>query len=154
VLLRSIGRLSTGDEYEDIIIRTNPDGSRLRLGDIATIRDGFEEGYLRARVDGRNAVTVDVYRVGDEDIITSADAVRRYAAQKQLELPQGMELSILTDDARGLRERIDTVASNAYSGFCTGADCIGLVSAFQNCRVGCGGNPDWHTGCAGHFPAI
>ncbi|MDP3518377.1 MAG: efflux RND transporter permease subunit [Pseudohongiella sp.] len=117
VLLRSIGRLSTGDEYEDIIIRTNPDGSRLRLGDIATIRDGFQEGYLRARVDGRNAVTVDVYRVGDEDIITSADAVRRFAAQKQLELPQGMELSILTDDARGLRERIDTVASNAYSGF-------------------------------------
>lgn len=117
VLLRSVGRLSTGEQYEDIIIRTNPDGSRLRLGDIASIRDGFEEGYLRARVDGRNAVTVDVYRVGDEDIIASADAVRRYTALKQPELPQGMELSILTDDARGLRERIDTVAGNAYSGF-------------------------------------
>ncbi len=117
VLLRSIGRMSSGEEYENIIIRTNPDGSRLRLGDIATIRDGFQEGYLRARVDGRNAVTVDIYRVGDEDIIASAEAVRAYAERKSRELPPGMELSILTDDARGLRERIDTVSSNAYSGF-------------------------------------
>ncbi|ALO47502.1 efflux RND transporter permease subunit [Pseudohongiella spirulinae] len=117
VLLRSKGRMRSGEEYEDIIIRTNTDGSRLRLGDIATVRDDFEEGYLRARVDGRRAVTIDVFRVGDEDIIASADATRAYAERKARTLPEGVQLEVLTDDARALRERVSTVSSNAYSGF-------------------------------------
>jgi multidrug efflux pump subunit AcrB len=117
VLLRSKGRMRSGEEYEDIIIRTNADGSRLRLGDIATVRDDFEEGYLRARVDGKRAVTIDVFRVGDEDIIASADATRAYAERKARTLPEGVQLEVLTDDARALRERVSTVSSNAYTGF-------------------------------------
>tara|TARA_R110002072_G_scaffold269868_2_gene429315 strand:- start:56051 stop:59257 length:3207 start_codon:yes stop_codon:yes gene_type:complete len=117
VLLRSKGRMRSGEEYEEIIVRTNADGSRLRLADIATVRDGFEEGYLLARVDGKRAVTIDVFRVGDEDIITSADATRAYAEQKARSLPEGVQLEVLTDDAQALRERVDTVASNAYTGF-------------------------------------
>jgi len=117
VLLRSKGRMQSGEEYEEIIVRTNADGSRLRLADIATVRDGFEEGYLLARVDGNRAVTINVFRVGDEDIITSADATRAYAEQKARTLPEGIQLEVLTDDAQALRERVDTVASNAYTGF-------------------------------------
>ncbi len=154
VLLRSIGRLSTGTEYEDIIIRTNADGSQLRLGDIATVRDGFQEGFLRARVDGENAVTVDVYRVGEEDVITSAEAVREYAAQKQFELPQGMELSILTDDARGLRERIDTVASNAYSGFVLVLIVLALFLRFKIAIWVAAGIPIGIFGALAVFPAL
>ena len=53
-----------GSEYEDIVVASYPDGSQLRLGEIATVRDGFAEGYLDARLDGTNSAIIDVMRVG------------------------------------------------------------------------------------------
>ncbi len=117
ILLRSKGRVSTGAEYENIVVRSYPDGSQLRLADIATVKDGFEEGYLAARIDGRNTTIIQVYRMGEEDTIKSAEIVKDYVTAKAPTLPAGIELSILTDDARALKERISTVASNAYQGF-------------------------------------
>lgn len=117
ILLRSKGRVYEGAEYENIVIRSYPDGSQLRLGDIATVIDGFEEGYLTARVNGKNAAIVDVYRVGNEDTVASAEKVKRYFEEKRLRMPENIDFMILTDDAKGLQERIATVASNAYSGF-------------------------------------
>lgn len=117
ILLRSKGRMYEGIEYENIVVRSFPDGSLLRLGDIANVIDGFEEGYLTARVDGQNAAIVQIYRVGNEDTVASADAVKAYVETKRPRLPASVELMVLTDDAKGLQERIATVAGNAYSGF-------------------------------------
>ena len=112
ILLRSKGRMYTGAEYENIVVRSFPDGSQLRLGDIATVRDGFEEGYLTARVNGRNAAIVEIYRVGNEDTVRSAERVKQYVAERQARMPASVELMVLTDDAKGLKERIATVAGN------------------------------------------
>ncbi len=117
ILLRSKGRVYSGAEYENIIIRSFPDGSQLRLGDIATVNDGFEEGYLTARVNGKNAAIVDIYRVGNEDTVASSEQVKQYYDAKLSRIPSSIDFMILTDDAKGLQERIATVAGNAYSGF-------------------------------------
>jgi len=117
ILLRSKGRVFEGAEYENIIVRSMPDGSQLRLGDIATVKDGFEEGYLTARVNGKNAAIVDVYRVGNEDTVASSKQVKAYFEAKRSRIPASVDFMILTDDAEGLRERLSTVAGNAYSGF-------------------------------------
>ena len=49
ILLRTEGQVYTGEEFEQIVLRTFPDGTRLTLGDVATIQDGFVEtsGYAR-----------------------------------------------------------------------------------------------------------
>ncbi len=154
VLLRSKGRISTGEEYKEIVVRSYPDGSRLRLADIAIVRDGFEEGYLRARVNGRSAVTVEIYRVGDEDIIASAEAVKAYVPRKQAQLPPGVELLILTDDALGLRERIDTVAGNAYTGFFLVLIVLALFLRFKLAIWVAAGIPIAIMGALAIFPAL
>lgn len=117
ILLRSKGRVFEGEEYENIIVRSMPDGSQLRLGDIATVKDGFEEGYLTARVNGKNAAIVDIYRVGNEDTVASSAKVKEYFEAQRSRIPASVDFMILTDDAEGLKERIATVAGNAYSGF-------------------------------------
>ncbi len=117
ILLRSKGRMATGNEYENIIVRSYPDGSQLRLADIATVKDGFEEGFLAARINGKNTVIIQVYRMGEEDTVESAAIVKDYVATKAPQLADGIELTILTDDAQALQQRISTVASNAYQGF-------------------------------------
>lgn len=116
ILLRTKGQVYTGDEYESIVVQSFADGTQLTLGEIATIRDGFEEGYLDARLNGTNAAIIDVLRVGDEDIVTAARQVRDWMDSADLNLPEGMTLAIITDSAVATQDRITTVAKNAYTG--------------------------------------
>jgi multidrug efflux pump subunit AcrB len=116
VLLRSKGQAYRGYEYEDIVILTRPDGTNLTLGDIATVRDAFEEGFLRAKFDGERSVMVTVYRVGDEDTITSADSVKQYIKEKQPSLPRGIQLSVWIDESIALNRRISALTKNAWAG--------------------------------------
>lgn len=154
ILLRSMGRIDQGVEYEDIIVRSYPDGSQLRLGDIAKVTDGFEEGYLTARVDGKNAAIIDIYRVGDEDTVTSAEIAKRYVEEKQASMPASVELSILTDDARALKERIATVSSNAYSGFILVLIVLTLFLRFKLALWVAAGIPIAMLGALSVFPTL
>ncbi len=116
VLLRSKGQAYRGYEYENIVVVTQPDGTKLTLGEIANVRDAFEEGYLRARFDGERAVMVTVYRVGEEDTVTSADAVKTYINNKRPYLPRGIELSVWIDESIPLDRRISALTRNAWAG--------------------------------------
>lgn len=116
ILLRTKGQVYAGSEYADVVIRSYPDGTQLRLGEIATVKDGFEEGYLDARLNGVNAAIIDVLRVGDEDIVRSASQVREFMESSEINLPEGMRLDIVTDSSVSTKTRISTVANNAYTG--------------------------------------
>ncbi|MEE9524958.1 MAG: efflux RND transporter permease subunit, partial [Thermodesulfovibrionales bacterium] len=63
ILLRTKERRYIGSEYADITIITNPDGSQVKLEDIATVKDGFAETDVFAFFDGKPAAMVKVYRV-------------------------------------------------------------------------------------------
>ncbi|MDK1023588.1 MAG: efflux RND transporter permease subunit [Gammaproteobacteria bacterium] len=116
ILLRSKGQAYRGHEYESIVIISRPDGTSLTLGEIATVRDEFQEGYLNAIFDGDNAVMVTVYRVGNEDIIKAADRVKKYVADLQNNLPRGIILSVWIDESEALKHRINALTKNAYAG--------------------------------------
>lgn len=116
ILLRTKGQVYNGDEYENIVVQSYPDGTQLRLGEIATVKDGFEEGYLDARVNGVNAAIINILRIGDEDIVTSARQVREWMESTEFNLPEGMTLDVITDSAIATQDRIATVAKNAYTG--------------------------------------
>jgi len=154
ILLRSKGRIFEGEEYENIVVRSFPDGSQLRLGDIATVRDGFEEGYLTARVNGKNAAIIEIYRIGEEDTVRSADAVKAYVEARQPRMPASVELMVLTDDAKGLEQRIATVASNAYSGFFLVLLVLTLFLRFKTALWVAAGIPVAMLGALAMFPTL
>ena len=116
ILIRSQGQAYRGLEYAEIEVLTLPDGTALKLGDIAEVKDAFQEGYLKAKYNGDPAVTVTVYRVGDEDTITSADAVKRYIELERQSLPQGLDINVFIDESIPLHRRIDALTQNAYAG--------------------------------------
>ena len=113
ILLRSKGQAYRGSEFEKIIVLTRPDGTNLALGDIAEIKDGFQEGFLKAKFDGMKAVSVMVYRVGEEDTITSAESVKRYLDRKQIELQEGVNLNVWLDESIAHDRRIGPLTKNA-----------------------------------------
>ena len=116
ILLRSTGQVYRGAEYEDIVILTHADGTNLTLGEIANVRDEFQEGFLKAKFDGERAVLVQVFRVGEEDIIGAAEQVNQYVNEARRRVPDGIRLTIWLDQALELEERVGTLTRNAYTG--------------------------------------
>ena len=154
ILVRTKGQVYSGSEYEDIVVQSFPDGTQLRLGQIATVRDGFEEGYLDARINGVNAAIIDVLRVGKEDIVTAAEQVREFMASADLNLPEGMSISVVSDSAVGTQTRISTVAKNAYTGLLLVMIILALFLRFKLAIWVAAGIPIAIAGALTVFPAM
>ncbi len=116
ILLRSKGQAYRKDEFARIEVKTNVDGSVVRLSDIANIYDAFEETPVRTRFNGKKAAFIEVYRIGDQSAIDVADKVKNYIEQQQSSLPVGYELSYWDDDSVIVKNRIATLTSNALQG--------------------------------------
>ncbi|MGB1198418.1 MAG: efflux RND transporter permease subunit [Thalassotalea sp.] len=116
VLVRSKGQAYRRDEFEEIIIKTNTDGTFLHLRDVAIVNDGFEEKPLRARFNGKQGAMIEVYRIGNQNAIEVADAVKAYIDNKQDALPEGFELSYWRDRSEIVKSRLNTLTTNALQG--------------------------------------
>ena len=90
IQLRTKGQAYTGIDFEDILIRTNPDGSRLLLKDIAYIKDDFAETERFSELDGKPAITIQVLSVGTQNELDISQTVRDYVAEKQATNPSGV----------------------------------------------------------------
>lgn len=116
VLIRSKGQAYHRDEFESIVVKSNADGSILRLGDIAVIQDGFTEDAVKTRFNGKPAALVQVYRIGDQSALEVAQAVRDYIDRRQDALPVGIELTYWDDDSVIVKNRLNTLLRNAAQG--------------------------------------
>ena len=117
ILLRTIGQAYRGADYERLVLWTRPDGSRLLLGDVATVVDGFAETDQRARFDELPAVTVSVYRSGEQSALDVAAAVRDYVRRADAWLPEGITLTIWQDQSQVLTDRLAIMLTNGAAGF-------------------------------------
>ncbi|GHB65030.1 acriflavin resistance protein [Psychrosphaera saromensis] len=116
ILLRSKGQAYHKDEFASIVVKNNSDGSIIHLEDVATINDGFEEYPIRTRFNGKQAVFIDVYRIGQQSAIDVADKVKEYIVEQQNNLPQGYELSYWDDNSQVVKNRLSTLTSSAIQG--------------------------------------
>ena len=123
VLIRTSAKRQQAAEFADIAVLTRPDGSMLRLGDVATIRDGFTDDELVSRIDGRPAVFLRVREsdAGEPQVVEAAEAVM--AAAAEVELPAGIDVVSWEDGSERVRIRTWRMVANAVLG-------ITLVFAF------------------------
>ena len=117
ILLRTIGQAYRGEEYENIVVWTRPDGSRLRVGDIATVVDGFAETEQFARFDRTPTMMVSVFRTGDQSALEIAALVHDYIDEVQTRLPNGLSLTIWQDSAQLLSGQLGLMLRNGATGF-------------------------------------
>ena len=105
----------TGQEFEQIAVKTLQDGSVLRLADVATVVDGFEDVNLVSKFNGERAAFIEVRRNETEDTLTVANAVKDYI--RSIELPHGLQLSLQNDQTVVLQDRISLMLRNGILGF-------------------------------------
>lgn len=116
VILRALGKRYEAREMASVPVKTNPDGSVILLGDVAELIDGFEDVDISSRFDGKEAVVINVFRVGNEDTLALSELVRKYVADSKNTLPEGVELSIWNDQSVYLLGRLDLLKRNAITG--------------------------------------
>jgi multidrug efflux pump subunit AcrB len=116
VLLRTTERRDSGHEFGDIVLLSQPDGSQVRVRDVATVRDGFREVDKEATYNGKRAVMINVYRVGDETPLTVSAAAKEYVAKLQQTLPEGLSAAPWFDTAEMYEGRLSLLLGNARIG--------------------------------------
>jgi len=114
-LVRVQERRYYGHNFADIIIRSTPDGGLLRLGDIATVNDGFEDVELINTYNGKSAIFLDVARSEGQDTIDLERQITEYITD--LQLPENIELAVWKNQTDVLIDRINLLLRNAIMGF-------------------------------------
>ena len=117
VRIRTLGQNYTQGDFEDIVLVASPDGATVRLGDVATVVDAFEDTDLATRYNGRPAAFVEVFRTSDERVLDVVGAVEDYLDDDLApSLPRGVRYEVWQNDAETLRGRIRLLLKNAAIG--------------------------------------
>jgi len=117
ILVRIEGQNYNRSDFEEIIVRGARSGATLRLDQIATVRDGFEDADLVTTYQGQPAAFVQVFRTADEQVLQIVDVVRHYL-DEQLEpsLPRGITADLWANEAENLESRISLLRKNGLIG--------------------------------------
>jgi multidrug efflux pump subunit AcrB len=116
ILLRTKERRYTAKEYEDLVVINKPDGTLVRLKEIAKVRDTLEETEEEARFKGQPAAMIEVFRVGDQRPAEVAATVKAFVAEQRKSLPKAVGLDIWFDRSEILQARMDLLKRNAGLG--------------------------------------
>jgi multidrug efflux pump subunit AcrB len=116
IQVRTKGQAYVGRDFEDIVVRTNPDGSRVMLKDIADIRDEFADVGRFSEYNGKPAISIQVLSVGTQNELDISAAVREWIEQKQATLPDEIGIAAWADVTYYLKGRLDMMTKNLFFG--------------------------------------
>jgi multidrug efflux pump subunit AcrB len=116
VLVRVKERRDYGRQFERLPIITTSDGSEVFLRDIATVDDSFEDSDRYTIFNGYRAVSLEVYRVGNQTPVEVADATRERLELLKPDLPPGVMTAIERDRSAYYRQRVDLLLRNGAIG--------------------------------------
>src|SRR5881398_3582719 len=111
--VRAQGRLQTPEEFGEIVVRSNPDGSFVRVKDIARIDLGAQTYNLKGRLNGQPAAVLACYQLPGSNAVKAAQGVRKLMAEAKQRFPADMDYAIGLDQTlavtEGMREIVKTL---------------------------------------------
>ncbi|KKL02353.1 efflux RND transporter permease subunit [Rheinheimera mesophila] len=116
ILLRAKGQAYRQQDFADIVLINRADGTRLLLGDIARVNDGFVEMESFSTFNGKPSVSIKVDAVGEDNTLKIAAAVKDYVQKKKADLPDSMNIDYWGDSSYYLQGRLDLMTDNMLMG--------------------------------------
>ena len=111
--VRAQGRLTSPEEFGDIVIRELPDGGTVRVRDVARIELGAQDYTLSGRINGKPGAIVAVYQLPGTNAVDAAKGVRKLMAEAKKRFPQDVDYVISLDTTEsvteGIREIVQTI---------------------------------------------
>jgi hydrophobe/amphiphile efflux-1 (HAE1) family protein len=115
--LQTKGRLSSVAEFENIVVRTNPDGSVLRLGEVARLELGAANLDRETRFNGSPAAAVAIYQTPGANAITTLQAVKDKVTELQKRFPEDLTWKVTYDPTVFVKETIHEVQKTLIEAF-------------------------------------
>lgn len=116
-LLRTVGSLRGVGEFERVIVRRAAgSGAVVRLGELATVAEDFDERGPAVSLNGERAITIRVSKVARGDSIGVIDRVKGIVDGLGPSLPAGVRVDLLNDSTVQIRDSIDVLLTNAVQG--------------------------------------
>ena len=134
ISIRTRSQAYNRTEFASIPLRTDVDGTRVYLSDVATIRDGFVDQKILGRFDNSTTVSLNIANLGNDDIIKAQKATIRIVDQfrDSGKLPAGVELTAWNDESKVIVSRLTLLAKNGIIGV---ALVIITLTLFLNLRL-------------------
>ncbi|QBE61598.1 efflux RND transporter permease subunit [Pseudoduganella lutea] len=107
--VKTQGRLSTVEEFGDIVVKTNTDGAVTRLSDLARLEMGSNSYALRSLLNNKSAVAIPIFEAPNANALQLSTDVRATMERLSKDFPEGVEYSIVYDPTQFVRESIDSV---------------------------------------------
>ncbi|MDC0671051.1 efflux RND transporter permease subunit [Nannocystis radixulma] len=117
-LVRTVNEFRDLDDIRELVV-VSRDGKDIKLRDLAEVRSGFKDRDVITRVDGREAVEIEVHKEADANIVDMAARVTEAVesrVQPRILKEYGAEVDILTDRSKFIESSIDEVRGTALSG--------------------------------------
>ena len=116
VQLRTRNQADSQADFENIIVRQLQDGATIRIKDVASVIDGFEQVNLMATVNGKRTVLVNVMSGPNMDIVKMSEDVKAYMETAKDALPPGIDMLLWNDNTTAYKGRINTIGWNFFTG--------------------------------------
>ncbi len=107
--VRAQGRLTTPEEFEQIVVRAAPDGGIVRVKDVARVEMGAQDYTIVSHLNGKPSAIVAVYQLPGSNAVQAADGVKKLLVGEKQRLPQGVEYGIALDTTRAVSEGIKEI---------------------------------------------
>jgi len=117
VTLQTLGRLSDVKQFEDIILRANPDGSVVRLRDVARLELNSQSYDTNARLNGAPAAVIGIYQSPGSNAVAAAEGVRSEMERLKQRFPAGVDYKITYDTTVFVSETIGEVEHTLLEAF-------------------------------------
>ena len=112
--IRSQGRLENPEEFEKIVLRANPDGSLVRLKDVARIELGSQNYALQGRLNGKAGAVLALYQLPGTNAIQAVDGVKKLMEQAKKSFPPDMDYVIALDTTQAVREGLKEIVHTLF----------------------------------------
>lgn len=116
ILLRFADERLAADAYSSVIVASSAQGGQIKLGDIATITDLFEDEEVETRLNGRLAAVLDISMTRSDDLIQVVERVKAFVGEEQARAAPGIEFTIINDGSIALKDRLWMLVSNSGQG--------------------------------------
>ena len=115
-MVRTMGEFTNPDVIRDTIIAVQPTGTPLRLKDVATVSDTYEEARTLSRIYGEPSISLSVQKKTEGNTIALVAELRELVKKRRVDLPEGAELTAVNDYSVILKERLGILETNAFFG--------------------------------------
>ncbi len=133
ILVRTQGKAYTGEQFANIVLRSNPDGTQLLVSDVAVVKDAFRESSTFTHFDRKPTISLGIFSIEDQNLLEIDQAVKNYIENKSATLVDGLTIKQFEPLSFHLRGRLDMMLSN----LALGAILVAVVlTLFLNIQVG------------------